>query len=374
MSRYQFSVSFQCNGSRKTSQIAHEYLCGGLLEGRLLTRFAVGYRGPFSGQFFSDPGWDPKELVMCANQSRLYFFGAVTAATALACGVFAGPGLANAVPPKTDQQAAPASSVVPGGSSQSETQTTSRAAPAMAASLTPARPSPGLEVGVTMLVGGQASAGARTSATAPSSTSTASAPTNPSPADPLRGDGVAAQLSRATAVGDASVSDTTGCHETCLGEARHAGAPGNTIDDTTRRGAAVRGKGRCTAAVRHTSIRARASRDFTADDCGYRDAASRGSAQRDAPRRDTTRRDTICRDAASPGSDSSAVHGHRRVRSAPTSVVGDALAMGRSAPGSAPRSDAWLVPFGRAYSSLARDGPGTARAGDAIAGRPCRFR
>ena len=131
---------------------------------------------------------------MCANQSRLYFFGAVMAATALACGVFAGPGLANAVPPKTDQQAAPALSVVPGGSSQSETQTTSRAAPAMAASLTPARPSPGVEVGVTMLVGGQASAGARTSASAPSSTSTASAPTNPSPTDPLRGDGVAAQL------------------------------------------------------------------------------------------------------------------------------------------------------------------------------------
>jgi hypothetical protein len=131
---------------------------------------------------------------MCANQSRLYFFGAVMAATALASGVFAGPGLANAAPPKTDQQAAPASSVVPGGSAQSETQTTSRAAPAMAASLTLAGPSPGVDVGVTMPVGGQASAGARTSATAPASTSTASAPTNPSPTDPLGGDGVAAQL------------------------------------------------------------------------------------------------------------------------------------------------------------------------------------
>ena len=214
---------------------------------RLLTRFALGHRGPFSGQFFPDPGWDPRQLVMCTNRSRLHFFDAVAAATALACGVFAGPGLAKAVPPKTDQQAAPASSVVPGGSSQSDTQTTSRvdgtltavdsdrasrglrttttpsapgkllsptsgpptsgsatpgqqlvqvtppAAPATATSSTPVRPSPGIEVGVTTLVGGETSAGAPTSVTVPSATSTASAPTSPSPTDSARGAPVATQ-------------------------------------------------------------------------------------------------------------------------------------------------------------------------------------
>ena len=184
---------------------------------------------------------------MYANRSRLHFFGAVAAATALACGVFAGPGLANTVPPKTDQRAAPASAVVPGGSSQSDTQTTSRvdgtltavdsdrasrglrttttpsapgrllsptsgpptsgsatpgqqlvrvtppAAPATVGSSTPVRPSLGVEVGVTPLVGGQTSAGAPTSGTVPSATSTASAPTSPSPTDSVRGAPVAAQ-------------------------------------------------------------------------------------------------------------------------------------------------------------------------------------
>ena len=184
---------------------------------------------------------------MYANRSRLSFFGAVAAATALACGVFAGPGLAKAVPPKTDQQAAPASSVVPGGSSQSDTQTTSRvdgtltavdsdrasrglrtsttpsapgrllsptsgpptsssatpgqqlvrvtppAAPATVGSSPPVRPSPGVEVGVTTLVGGETSAGVPTSVTVPSATSTASAPTSPSPTDSVRGAPVAAQ-------------------------------------------------------------------------------------------------------------------------------------------------------------------------------------
>ena len=142
---------------------------------------------------------------MCANQSRLHFFGAVVTATALAYGVFAGPGLAKAVPgPRATTTTPSATGVLlsPTGGPQTSglatpgqqqlVQVSPAPAPATAASSTPAGPSPGAAVGVTMLVGGETSAGAPTSATVPPA-STTSAPTNPSPTDSVAGASVGVQ-------------------------------------------------------------------------------------------------------------------------------------------------------------------------------------
>jgi hypothetical protein len=186
---------------------------------------------------------------MRANHSPLQFFGLIVTASVLASGVYANAALAGTMTSTTASNGASASPVLVGSRSASETRTrslvdatrtavdsnrtprairsvtatttnggllsrtsgppasgsatpgpqlvqvTTPAARAKPASPTPARPSTGVDISVTPLVGGGNSAGAPTGATVPSATTTTTAPTDPSSADSTAGTPVATQLS-----------------------------------------------------------------------------------------------------------------------------------------------------------------------------------